>query len=437
MRFLVRCLLVLVPITLITLYLMNRDDRRWFKGNTHTHSLWSDGNDFPDMIAAWYKDKGYDFLCISDHNVLAQGEKWIPESVIEKRKMTLGATVTDKYRQRFGDSWVVRRNDPINGKEIQLKPLDQYRRILEEPGKFLMIQAEEITSVAGKSHIHINAINLKEVLTPINNLASVRETIRANLKAVIEQSLRTGQPMISHINHPNFLWALTPDDLAYVVEDRFFEIYNGHPEVNNSGDEARVDSNLEKVWDIANTIRIAELKQPPLFGIASDDSHHYHGGIATPGRGWVMVLSKELQANQITEAMHNGDFYASTGVVLDHVRLSSFTRKLSLKIQSQPGVKYRTEFRGTMKNYNRSTQEVASPGGDPQAVRIKHGDDIGVLLASSDSLNPSYKMTGDELYVRAIVTSDQTMDNPSQQPGEFKKAWTQPVGWESHLSEGP
>ncbi len=22
----------------------------WYKGNTHTHTLWSDGNDFPDMV---------------------------------------------------------------------------------------------------------------------------------------------------------------------------------------------------------------------------------------------------------------------------------------------------------------------------------------------------------------------------------------------------
>ena len=28
---------------------------RWWKGNIHTHSLWSDGNDFPEMIADWYK----------------------------------------------------------------------------------------------------------------------------------------------------------------------------------------------------------------------------------------------------------------------------------------------------------------------------------------------------------------------------------------------
>ncbi|MEC7393427.1 MAG: hypothetical protein VX839_00950, partial [Verrucomicrobiota bacterium] len=42
---------------------------RWFKGNTHTHTLWSDGNDFPETAADWYKSKGYDFLVLSDHNV--------------------------------------------------------------------------------------------------------------------------------------------------------------------------------------------------------------------------------------------------------------------------------------------------------------------------------------------------------------------------------
>lgn len=32
------------------------DSPRWWKGNLHTHSLWSDGDDFPEMIACWYRD---------------------------------------------------------------------------------------------------------------------------------------------------------------------------------------------------------------------------------------------------------------------------------------------------------------------------------------------------------------------------------------------
>src|SRR4051812_12584908 len=50
---------------------------RWWKGNLHTHSLWSDGNDYPEMIAAWYKEQGYNFLGLSDHNVIADQTRWV------------------------------------------------------------------------------------------------------------------------------------------------------------------------------------------------------------------------------------------------------------------------------------------------------------------------------------------------------------------------
>ncbi|HEX5831286.1 MAG TPA: hypothetical protein VFY16_09920, partial [Gemmatimonadaceae bacterium] len=43
---------------------------RWWKGNLHTHSLWSDGDGFPDMVADWYRERGYHFLSLTDHNVL-------------------------------------------------------------------------------------------------------------------------------------------------------------------------------------------------------------------------------------------------------------------------------------------------------------------------------------------------------------------------------
>ena len=39
---------------------------RWLKGNLHTHSLRSDGNDYPEMIVDWYARHGYQFLALSD-----------------------------------------------------------------------------------------------------------------------------------------------------------------------------------------------------------------------------------------------------------------------------------------------------------------------------------------------------------------------------------
>eukprot|EP01031_Cornospumella_fuschlensis_P004039 gene4039-5048_t len=95
MRF---CLLLAVT---VASSLSAADTPRWYKGNTHTHSLWSDGNGFPDMIAAWYKEQGYDFLGMSDHNLLARGEKWVAEATIEKKKLAIGRKVIDKYREQF------------------------------------------------------------------------------------------------------------------------------------------------------------------------------------------------------------------------------------------------------------------------------------------------------------------------------------------------
>ena len=32
--------------------------RRWYKGNTHTHTLESDGDSTPQEVARWYRERG-------------------------------------------------------------------------------------------------------------------------------------------------------------------------------------------------------------------------------------------------------------------------------------------------------------------------------------------------------------------------------------------
>lgn len=417
-----------LPFLLLTVTAVSAEEPRWFKGNTHTHSLWSDGNDFPEMISAWYKDQGYDFLGMSDHNTLAEGDKWVPEATIEKKKITLGRKVVDKCSERYGPGWMVTRTNDKGAVEVKLKTLEEYRGKLEQPGKFLLVQAEEVSAGFGKAPIHINAINVTEAIQPVKDLVSIRETMRTNLQAIAAQSVKTGRPIMAHVNHPNFRWAMTAEDLAHVIEDKFFEVYNGHPSTYPEGDPARADTSTDRIWDIANTIRLVELKQPPLFAMGTDDSHHYHGGTATSGRGWVMVKAEKLEPDSLVKAMQRGDFYASCGVTLEDVSFDKSTRELRVKIKGEPGVKYRTEFRGTPKSYDRAVVEVPAPADDNHPVRLKYSEDVGKLLASSEALESSYRMTGEELYVRAIVISDQVMKNPAT-PGQLQKAWTQPVGW--------
>jgi hypothetical protein len=46
------------------------DNLKWYRGNTHTHATFSDENDTNDVpeIASWYRDAGYNFLVLSEHN---------------------------------------------------------------------------------------------------------------------------------------------------------------------------------------------------------------------------------------------------------------------------------------------------------------------------------------------------------------------------------
>ncbi|MCX6838343.1 MAG: hypothetical protein NTX35_11110 [Verrucomicrobia bacterium] len=414
---------VLCLLAFLSLQAVHAQELKWFKGNTHTHSLWSDGNDFPEMITDWYKQKGYDFLAISDHNVLQAKEVWMGVPAVEKRRKALGKTTMDKYRARFGDEWVTTR-DQDGVTEVRLKKLEEYRPMFEEQGKFLIVQAEEISAGLGKAPVHMNAVNLREEIKPIKDLGSIQEVLRANFKLVNEQSQRLGVPMFTHINHPNFRWAFTAEDMAAVLEENFWEIYNGHPGINWLGDETRVGH--EKLWDIANTLRIAQFKAAPLYGVGTDDSHHYHGEESSPGRGWVMVRAAKLDANEIVKAMKAGDFYASSGVTLDEV---SFTGGLlRIRIHAEPGVKYITEIRGTLQGYDTATREVQTPAGDTYPTRKLYSEDVGKTLATLEGAEIVWKPTGKELYFRATIVSSKPHPNPSFK-GQTETAWTQPMGW--------
>lgn len=401
---------------------------QWFKGCTHAHSLWSDGDDFPEMVVDWYKAHGYQFFALSDHDTLQRGQRW--RDVHDKKKPIPLATI-EKCRKRFGDAWVETRGE---GEKLQvrLKTLREIRAKLEEPGKFLLIANEEISAKCGNNHVHLNAVNLAEVIEP-QKAATVVETLRANLQAAQEQSRRLGRPILAHVNHPNWEWYdLSAEDLAAAAEARFFEVCNASPTVNRLGDDKHPST--DRLWDIANTLRIAQLKRAPLYGIASDDTHNYHAfgpDKANPGRGWIMVRARELSVGAILEAMQRGDFYGSTGVFLRDVRYDPKAGTLSVEVEPQPAAQYTIEFYGTLRGYDPKTElvPVTDKKGKPLPPVRRYSTDVGKLLLSVRGTRATYKLTGEELYVRAAVRSSLRMPNPAKGEGQFQEAWCQPVGW--------
>ena len=404
-----------------------RAEPRWLKGNLHTHSLWSDGNDYPEMIVDWYVRHGYQFLALSDHNTLSQGPRWMAVKAADKRAKHDGF---DRYRKRFGDAWVESRT--VDGEEqVRLKPLGEFRHLFERPGRFLLIQGEEITDRFQSKPIHMNASNVLERIKPQGG-RSVVDVMTNDLSAVEDQARRLGRPILGHLNHPNFGYAITAEELAMVTKERFFEVYNGHPDVHHLGDDTH--AGVERMWDIINTLRIGEMKAAPVSGLATDDSHNYFGkGGSSPGRGWIMVRSRFLTPEPIVNAIQSRDFYASSGVTLKEVRFSPESNALEVEIEPQGDATFTTRFVGTLKGYDPARKPVEGKDGKPLAVTQRYSDDVGKVLATVEGVEARYVLTGEELYVRAVVTSSLPPENPSF-PDQKAQAWTQPVGWEKWIN---
>lgn len=415
----------------------------WWRGNLHTHSLWSDGDDYPEMIVDWYKQNGYDFLALSDHNVLSTGQKWINPG---RHRIALrggGMEALARYRDRFGSGWVEARvvDEPFAewlaklpagarpGQEtvvgdtvVRLKPLSEFRTLFEEPGEFLLIQSEEISD---RKTIHVNATNLLEHIAPQGG-ATVVETMQNNVDAVLEQRERTGQAMFPHINHPNFRWSITAEELAQVERLRFFEVFNGHPAVHNRGNGRHAGT--ERMWDIILTKRLAQDSLGVVYGLGTDDAHNYRGGdsgkTSQPGRSWIMVRAAYLTPEHIIDALERGDFYASTGVTLSDVRFDG--QELALEIDPEEGATYVTQFIGTRRGYDPTSSPVLDDEGNPLPVTRRYSEDVGEILAEVEGLAPTYEWEGDELYVRAKVVSSLPMED-APEPGLTQSAWVQPV----------
>ncbi len=392
---------------------------RWVKGNMHTHTLWSDGDDYPEMVALWYKEHGYDFLLFSDHNTLLNREVWT-DTVKNKG----GQAALEKLRARFPEGWIEERVGEKGNLEVRLKTMEEIARKIASPGQFLLIQGEEVSDQYKGLPIHMNATNLKEVIPPMKG-DSVHEVMQRTTDALIAQRERTRQPMMIHLNHPNFEYGVTAEDLVRVVGENFFEVYNGHPTVHNDGDPDRAST--ERIWDIILTRRITEFQLPLMYGLATDDGHNYHkipSRAAEPGRGWVYVLARDLTPAAIVSAMEEGAFYASTGVKLERVATSS--QGIELQVAPEEGVGYMIDFIGTRRGFDNSSTPVVDKDGKPRVATRRYSNEIGRVLATTYGAKAEYKFRDDDLYVRVRITSNKKHPNPGT-PGEYERAWCQPA----------
>lgn len=299
----------------------------WFKGNIHTHTLNSDGDSSPDDVVRWYRDHRYDFLVITDHNF-----------------------ITD-----------------IGG----------LNAVFAASGKFLVIAGNEVSCSAEGKPVHMLAIDPVRQVQPSWNEATVQASLARNIEAILAAGA------LPVVNHPNFQWALTADDLTATGGWHILEIQNRHPGVNNRGGGGAPDT--ESLWDdlLGRGMRV--------YGVADDDAHYFKTfspAHANPGRGWVVVRAEILSAEAITSAMAAGDFYFSTGVELSDVQSGDNELAVTVAQATDASVRYTTEF-------------------------IGRG---GRVLATASGTTAVYRLAPGDAYVRARITDSNGL-----------QAWTQPL----------
>ncbi|MHC4444690.1 MAG: CehA/McbA family metallohydrolase domain-containing protein [Planctomycetota bacterium] len=388
-------------------------DLKWYKGNTHCHSWWSDGDSPPEMVAAWYKKQNFNFLVISDHNTLNQGVKWY----LPRQKHKTAKEAAKIYEDTYGPDWVETRKSKGQTAYV-LKTLNEYRSLFEEPAKFILIAGEEITTNQKPMRVHSNVINNKKVIPPPTG-NSISEIIQQHVDAVHQQQSEINQPMLVHLNHPQFGQGISAEDTMTVRGLRFVEIFDDMQSRRDKNGNIRFS--VERFWDIVLTKRLAELSLPIIYGIASDDSHsHVESSpyIKYSGQRYIMVKARFLTPAHIIRALKRGDFYCSTGVVLE--KLSFEANTLTINIKAQPEASYTTQFIGTLKGYDRTFKKLEKS--KYQNLTRLYSDDIGKVLSEQTGTRVHYRMSGQEIYVRAKVTA--LTENP-----EPKKevAWLQPV----------
>jgi hypothetical protein len=373
------------------------------------------------MVAGWYKDHGYHFIVVTDHNILQEGERWVGAG---------DAARLQACRERFGDDWVQTRQvkDDKGGEDVtqvRLKTLQEYRGRLEEPGRFLLVNGEEITGKHGKVQVHVNALNCAEAIPPQTG-ETIEATIAADVAACRAQEKRLGRPIVAHLNHPNWGGPIPVEQIVGVSDLRFFEVVNSRPtNVYTRGDAERLST--DRLWDVILARRLGDLGLGPVYGVAADDSHDVQGG---SGAAWVGVRAPELEAGALMRAMRAGDFYASTGVALKDVHWDG--RRLAVAVDPQPNVAYRIEFVGTLRGYDRSREQDRDAEGNLLPPTKRYSDEIGQVLKAVDGAEAAYEPTGKELYVRARVVSSRVVPYTGKEkdqglPTVYETAWTQPV----------
>ena len=429
--------------------------KRWFKGNMHCHTYWSDGRAFPDQAIREYRDAGYDFCAVTDHNRISETRYfWRKVEPTEGGWPPLVCRRNfDVYRKEFPWADVRERNGVM---EVRLQTMTELIERYAKPGEFLVMRGMEITRCGAASrHMHMNCINLDAPIPGIEKASLIQQmpgdwsnsriTRHARDEVAALAKSLGNPPHLCFFNHPHWrYYDAVAQDLIDNPDVRFFEVCNNgadFPPVGLLPDDGLY---CDRFWDAINATR-AKAGQPLLYAVANDDCHFYPctktEKPCTFGEAYNMGRADALTPAALFAAMEKGDSYASCGVDLEDVQFDGKT--LHVAVPAKKGVAYTIKFIVTKRNADTGiVQTVSIPqtgknwSGRPARTVPIYSSAVGATAKSvsgkkGDRVAAEYSLADDDLYVRARVESDErapyyVLGGKGAMHPKVAMAWTQP-----------
>jgi len=255
----------------------------WLRGSTHVHARPSGDSrtQIPDVIH-WYESRGYDWIALTDHNRISEVDG-ATEGRPAVRSPAQGLIVLAGIELTYNPARCIPQGHPSGRCRIHANLLGPTAR---PPGKVEWGPGQKL---------------------PDERLPKYQAALE----------LQKGLGGLAQLNHPQWYWGMTSDLLVELARRgvHLVEISNVQFEKWNRGDQDHPST--EALWDAALGAGAT------LWGVASDDAHHYDGGGGKwpAGGGWVAVKARR-DPQAILDALAAGRFYASTGVELERAEVA-------------------------------------------------------------------------------------------------------------------
>ena len=429
---------------------------RWYKGMLHAHTCWSDGYVLPEQAVAAYKNGGYDFFSITDHNRLGTDtDYWMEVAEVTGGwpPTTIEPSVFEAYLAAFPDARWRTEGDKTY---VRVSTMAEIAARFNEDGRFLFMPGCEVTTRIGvpdnvSRDVHMNYVGLDALIPRAAKSGLMEKLTDTTVAAVIRETRdqvghlaakKGNPPHIFFVNHPHWrYYDVLPADIIANPDIRFFEVCNTGSAWAPEDSLPKDGFDNDRFWDAVNAVR-CKRGERLLYGIGTDDTHMYpNSGTSrcaiTYGDARIGVRAAALTPSALFAAMKNGDFYASCGVDFEDIQFNRSTGTLSVLVPSKAGVSYTVKFITTKSETSvEPVRTVELPQQDDRPARSVpvYSDAIGavvktVTFGSGESAAASYTLAADDLYVRARVESNEPATYPnaiSKMHPPMKVGWTQP-----------